>query len=164
MTKILKLIIFLIILIALIVVGFLLFPKTSNHDGEVVVDEIDTSDWKTYRNEEYGFKLKYPGKLIDSWGGTKNMVAELKIDIPLNIQIGYQKDASYKEQDSGRKFNFKTKQLGGNIPTYDLYDKSKGFLSAQLNYLGATEEEDFYNNYTEIIEIFKKIMETMEFI
>ncbi len=27
-------------------------------------DPIDTSDWKTYRNEEYGFEIKYPKEYI----------------------------------------------------------------------------------------------------
>ncbi len=30
-------------------------------------NEIDISDWKTYRNEEYGFEIKYPG----DWRETK---------------------------------------------------------------------------------------------
>jgi len=41
-------------------------PETSIKRIRVPMEEVsDTSDWKTYRNEEYGFEFKYPSQFGD---------------------------------------------------------------------------------------------------
>lgn len=54
-----------IILIVILGVGGILvwqLPKLPKE--EVVPQEDETADWKTYRNEEYGFEIKYPEDVI----------------------------------------------------------------------------------------------------
>ena len=54
-------------IVALVIAGYFLFPTikdvVTNIPTPTPEDSIDTSDWKTYTNEEYGFSFKYPKDL-----------------------------------------------------------------------------------------------------
>jgi len=51
-------------IVALVIAGYFLFPTIKDVVGvsstPTPEDSIDTSDWQTYTNEEYGFSIEYP--------------------------------------------------------------------------------------------------------
>lgn len=58
-------------------------PESNNNRAPIDENNgkgIDTSDWKTYRNEQYGFEIKYP-KEFSSWEANYSQQNAEKIDV-----------------------------------------------------------------------------------
>ncbi len=88
------LIIFIIILfLVVLVVGAIVFFVWEREEKipEIVISEVP-ADWKTYRNEEYGFEFKYPPELELDFEDKKRMVPGyveiIKYDYPYHFPIG----------------------------------------------------------------------------
>ena len=97
-------------------------PVADDRNGEIIPDDIvpddvdndiskvDTSDWKTYKNEEYGFEFKYPkdfeliGSKSDKLYGPYNskliiwvnkmLCCDFSFENGMNIRISYSSDRS----------------------------------------------------------------------
>ena len=123
-----KKIIFLIIIVIIAaagVLGYLEYKKNRVENPGGQTTGINTSDWLTYRNEEYGFELKYPGDWeVDSRSREKEFVhLKQKQDRAVFIDIGLTSKI-YKDIPSPQE----CKILVGNVEGYIFCDDAN-FIS-----------------------------------
>ena len=90
---------------------------------ELQIEDIDTSNWKTYRNEEYGFEVKYPEK------------------IKTEESYSYMADAEnivFTMYNNDKKQSFFSVEWGSRIlnEKYEKYSKLINFLNSEhdINY------------------------------
>ncbi len=67
----------LVVAISIIVIGYFIFSFKSLSPTGNQTQRLDTSDWKTYRNEDFGFEVKYPKTWVVGLELTNNITGKV---------------------------------------------------------------------------------------
>ena len=187
------------IVAAMLVLGYTVFVKQELSvpveplvvsDNEIVSDDdvlkIDTSDWKTHRNEEFGFEMRYPedwdifieeyesrwhetvlGRIVISGSAKDPFYAPLSITIrsneeKLSIKGWYQKN--YPNGDISRLQEVRFDKTNG-IRVLSLWsDGLDGFYFSNEDKIYSVSIMDLQENAENQIMMNEKLLSTLEFI
>lgn len=95
MRKIYILILIILIISVVIITGWISYPGLYVRKQSDTQNNIDISRWKTYRNEEFGFEMKYPtnwfvsGNAITSYDPKTVMDDKLQALVPYRAKFEF---------------------------------------------------------------------------
>ena len=151
--------------------------ESKNSEAGVITNEIDTSDWLTYRNEELGFSFRYPedwsfietdDKIIKFFPPGKDLSYEYNGDIVVSVENpnGLDIKSFYNGKDRNNLF---TEAEDGYEELIIAGAKATKFRNVCCmfpnNQIVVIEFKDKFLSFTAInsFEIYNKIIETVYF-
>ncbi|OGZ18385.1 MAG: hypothetical protein A2V72_02120 [Candidatus Nealsonbacteria bacterium RBG_13_37_56] len=165
-----------IIVLAVIIGGGIIayqyywLPKEEVKKSEIETPKDETSDWKTYSNEEYGFEFKYP----ETWNVSEeyaNMVEIININKPLEKIIILKSSGPPPETMDMQIIESKTVIVDNITTTRELMrgrfedNKDNYYLRVFIPEKNIFYHADFNkDNFEEFSLIYNKILSTFKFI
>ena len=95
--------------------------KQATTTPEVIASEIDTSDWLTYHNEEFGFEFKYPGDLETTENVIEGMTGQSFI-----LNLTSHNNENLEIQIGANSMDFSSAGRGGSFLDSQGYSKNDG--------------------------------------
>jgi len=153
-------------------------PTATTTEPEIITSDVDTSEWKTYRNEEYGFEVKYPAKYDDAKNYSVWIASNKEIGLLFDWGVNKGQEGIFSISAYDKNFknelveakrvkilNKQIRFLDYQAEIIELYSLNKGFMIERddlLYLIGSSFSENYYIKYDEYKE-FYAITSTLKF-